>query len=189
MPEESPAHHVRVLRFSVAEFNTVPEKFFEYTPWFTNVVGVTLLAYGVTQPSWGPPYWRLPQSVTSLTIGANTITLPQIQDIMAQLPNLDDLTLSGSLVGEVKGAVVGDGTGLRGKFGGQLRLLGRSASEGVVDMLLGIPTGLHFTHVQIRSPHECLLSTARLVDACAKTLVKLLYTVDGHCKFHPFSWF
>ena len=188
VPKESPAHYVRELFFSVGELDSVPERFFEYTPWFANVERASL-AYGVTQPFRVPPYWRLLPSATSLTTSPNTIVLSRIQNIMTRLPSLDNLMLSGSLLRVDKGAVLGAGTGLRGRFGGQLRLSGWCVSEGVVDMLLEIPTGLHFTDVQIRSTRECLLSTARLVDACAKTLVKLLYTADGHCKSHPFSWF
>jgi len=100
---------------------------------------------------------------------------------MVHLPNLDDLLLWGSLV-----AVGGRtslpriGAILRGRFGGQLGLLGGLASEDVVNMLLEIPTGLRFTEVQIRGTCECLLSVLRLAEACGKTLVKLSYAAPSH---------
>jgi len=53
-------------------------------------------------------------------------------------------------------------------------------------MLLEIPTGLHFTEVQVLSTHECLLSTVMLAEACFQTLVKLAYTVSFHCGYEVF---
>jgi len=56
-----------------------------------------------------------------------------------------------------------------------------------MNMLLEIPTGLRFTEVEIRCFYECFSSAVRLVEACAKTLVKLSHTVVFDCKSHPFS--
>ena len=67
VPEESPAHHVRDLRFSVGGPISVLERFFEHMPWFTNVEGVALSRYNTFKPFWLPSFWRLPQSATSLT--------------------------------------------------------------------------------------------------------------------------
>ena len=189
VPEDSPAHRVRHLLFSIGRYDDVPETFFGYIPWFANVEGVTLSKHEKFHPLWIPPFWRLPESVTSLTVGPHTGTkLVQIRDIMAELPNLDDLSLSGSLLAADSMASPGVGGVLRGRFGGRLRLLRGSACEpGVVDMLLEVPNGLHFTEVQIQSMSECLLSTVRLAEACNKTLVKLSYTVSSYRKSHPSS--
>lgn len=62
------------------------------------------------------------------------------------------------------------------------------ASEGVMNILLEVPTGLRFTEVDIRGRGYCLLSAVTLTEACCKTLVKLSYTVSFFCRFHPFSW-
>jgi len=105
-----------------------------------------------------------------------------------QLPNLDDLSLSGSIVTVDRETLAGIGTALRGRFGGRSRLLKRHADNRVVNMLLEVPTGLNFTEVEIRGTHECLLSTVRLAEACCKTLVKLSYTVSAFCECHPFDW-
>jgi len=179
-PEESPAHFVRDLRVSTGGSDRL---FFEYTPWFTNVERVTLLGDG----EWTPTCWRLPESITSLTMRTDTATLVQIRDILAQLPNLDDLSLSGANYTLNETTSVGIGTVLKGRFGGRLQLLKGYAGMGVVDMLLEVPTGLRFTEVEIRCIHGCLPSTVRLAEVCCKTLVKLSYAVTCYCKFHPFS--
>jgi len=138
---------------------------------------MTLLGQGVHSLQ-APSFLRLPHSVTSLTIVADTVTLVHVRDIMAQLPNLDDLSLSGSLVAVDRRSSPGIETVPRGRFGGKLRLIQGYADESVVNMLLEVPTGLHFTEVDIRGIHECLLSTVRLAEACGKTLVKLSYAVS-----------
>jgi len=133
-----------------------------------------------------PSYGRLPQSVTSLTISVGTTAFVQIQDIMVQLPNLDDLWLSGSSVMLDWRTPPSIGSALKGRFGGQLRLLEGYANTHVMNMLLEVPTGLHFTEVYINATRECLLSTVRLTEACGKTLVKLSYAVSLYGKSHPF---
>ena len=188
VPEESPAHHVRDLHLLVGGRNSVPEQFFEYTPWFTNVERMVLSGDGGLQPLWIPSSWRLPQSVTSLTVKADTVTLALLQVIMGRLPNLDDLSLSGSILAADRRTTPGVKTVLRGRFGGRLRLIEGYASEDVINTLLEIPGGLHFTEVQIRSTRECLPPTVRLAEACAKTLVKFSYTTSFLCKSRPFSW-
>ena len=180
LPEESPAHHVKDLRASIDGSDRL---FFKYTPWFTNLERMTLLGDG----EWTPTRWSLPQSVTSLTIRTDTSSLVQVRNIMAQLPNLNDLSLSGALVPLSRRALTRIGTGLRGRFGGQLRLFEGYAGKDVVDMLLEVPTGLHFTEVQICGTCEGLLPAVRLAEACCKTLVKLSHAVTSHCMSHPFS--
>ena len=189
VPEESPAHLVRDLRLLIGARNSVPETFFGYIPWFKNTEGVSILQDAGSHALWIPSFRGLPQSVTSLTIKADRIFLRQIQNIIMWLPNLDDLVFSGSFVAVERGALLGIGTNLRGRFGGRLRLTGEYSSASLVNVLLEIPTGLHFTEVQIHTTCESLLSTVRLTEACAKTLVKLSYMVDLHGEYHPFSRF
>jgi len=180
-PEESPSHHVRDLCARIGGRNRVPECFFEVIPWFTNVEKVSLLGFGGLSVQ-SPSLWGLPPSVTSLTIKTDMFTLVEIRDLLAWLPNLNDLSLSGYFpVGRVP---LGIGPILRGRFGGGLRLLRGPANEHTANMLLEIPTGLHFTEVEIRCKHKLLPSTARLVDACSKTLVKLLYGITIYGKIH-----
>ena len=185
MPAESPAHHVRALRFSIEGYDNAPE---EFCAWFTNVERVTLSGHGKVQPLWIPSSGCLPQSVTSLTINTNMLSLVQVRDIMGQLQNLDNLSLMGSLVVVPGRAPTGIGMAVRGRFGGELRLAEGYAHEDVMNMLLEVPTGLHFTDVKVLGTHDCILSTVRLVESCGKSLVKLLYTVSPHSKPHPFPW-
>ena len=187
MPEESPARHVRDLHFSLAAYCGAPEKFFEYTPWFTNVDKMSIFGNRGTQRSWIPSFARLPQSVTSLTISSGTIALVQIRDFLLQLPNLDDLSLLGSLVMGDRNALPGVGTALRGRFGGQLRLVGEYAGPDAINIFLEVPTGLSFSEVHIHSIYACLSPTVGLAEACGKTLVKLSYGVTIHGKSLPIS--
>ena len=181
MPEESPAHHVRDIRFSIEMDDYGPEEIFEYTPWFTRVERISLMGDDRTKVLSIPSFWKLPPSVTSLTINALMIAVPQIRSVMARLPDLNDLSLSGSLAAG-RWESPGIETALRGRFGGQLRLMGNLIRTDVVDMLLEIPTGLHFTELQIHSAWERLLPTVRLAEACGETLMKLSYTVSFYRK-------
>ena len=189
VPEECPAHNVRDLRFLVKD-GDVPEKFFKYTPWFTNVK-VTFFGHSRSQPLCIPPLRGLPQSVTSLVINADMISRRQIRDVMEWLPDLDNLSLSGSLLAIDEEASVG--AALRGKSGGKLSLFLCEGRAGVgvtvVEMLLEPSTRLHFTDAQIRTQYEYLHPTVRLAEACAETLVKLFNIVDIHRKSHSFSRF
>ena len=185
--EESPAHLVRHLHLSVETYNSVPEECFDYTSWFTNVERVSMLRrVEIYQWLSLPSFWRLPESATSLTIEGDTaITLKQIRIIMLSLPNLEDLSLSGYPGSRASSE---SGTTLRGRFGGQLQLFYGTACSGIADMLLEVPTGLHFTEVRIRGSNECLLPAVRITEACAKTLVRLSFTISYWRKCHLFSW-
>ena len=189
VPEESPAHYVRHLRFKVGWYHKLPEEFFEHIPWFTNVERMTLSGDGT--PFWMNSFWRSPPSITSVAIDVEAAPM-RVQAIMAQLPNLDSLSLSGLLAPFVAvdwKTSPGIGTILRGRFGGRLRLANGYACEDIMNMLLEIPTGVHFTEVQIGGRHEYLPLTVNLAEACAETLVKLSYTISSYCQFHPFSRF
>ena len=185
VPEESPARHVRDLRFSIGDYHGAPEEFAEHILWFRNAETLTLLGRGVFQPLWRPSPWRFPPSITSLAVRVDTVTLLQIRDIMEQLPNLDDLLLSGSLLVVDGRRLPGAEPALMGRFGGKLRLSKGCPDDDVVDVLLEVPTGLHFADVQICGARECVLSTVRLAEACSMTLVKLSYTAPSFRKSLP----
>ena len=187
VPEEGPARHVRDLQFWCGWCFDAPEKFFEHIPWFTNVRHVTWSGQGELEPlcrvlSFG----RLSQSVTSLDIHMDSVTVLQIRDVMGKLPNLNNLSLSGSLVKVDKDRLKGIGTSLRGKFGGHLRLLKGHADAAIINTLLEVPAGLHFTEVYIHSVEDCLRPTMMLAKACGKSLLKLIYKVDDYGESLPF---
>jgi len=199
MQEKSPAHHVRDLCLEIGQFTRIPEVFFECIPWFTDVdrmyfpgYGGVPLGYGGFSPLWEPSLWKLPRSVTSLTIDTGAVTLVQVRDIMAQLPNLDDLVLS-HFAGEGGRQLEGIGTVLKGRFGGRLVLSGACACEDIINMLLEIPSGLRFSELEIRFTREHLYSSAvRLAEACSKTLTKLSHMVSLVRKSYHFpssGWF
>jgi len=174
---ESPAHYVRELHVWIGGYSHVSKKFFKYAPWFMNAERMFLLGMRT------PLFWRLPQSVTSLTINTDL----GYHGTAAQL-NLDNLSLSGYLIRDAGGVLVGIGTALRGRFGGKLLLHNDCADNDVMNMLLEITSGLRFTAVHIRCGGECLLATLRFVEACSKTLVKLSYMVTLHGKCHSSFW-
>ena len=189
VPQESPVHHhVRDLRFWIGGTCNIPEQFLDYTPWFPNVEIISLLGRGGPPLLRTPLFWRLPLSVTSLIINADVAALTQVRDIMAQLPNLDDLSLTGSLIAGNEGAFPEMRTVLGGRFRGGLLLRLGYADKGVMDMLLGIPTRLHFAKVEIRGTEKCLLSTVRLVEACCDTLVQLAFIASPYGRSYSFSW-
>jgi len=191
--EDSPAHLVRDLRIEIKQPASIPGKLFECISWFTNVERISLLGPwgyplgGRFPPLCEPSFWKLPRSVTSLTVTI-AITLVQVRDIVAQLPNLDDLVLT-KFAEEDRTKLPVTGTGLKGTFGGRLILCGPCVREGIINMLLETPSGLHFAELEIYCTRNCLPSSAvRLAEACGKTLVKLSHTVRLHsnCKSYPF---
>ena len=180
VPEKSPAYYVKELQFlfPVWRFDAL-ERFFDYLPWFVNATTVSwkgqadlwlfhqILSFGT-----------LSRSLTSLSLERSAISVLQIRDIMARLDNLDDLRLSGLLVKIDKDRLCGIGTALRGRFRGRLTLLGELVDSDIADMLLEVPTGLHFTEIYIRATRHNLRSVVKLSEACGTNLTKLTYLVD-----------
>ena len=119
--EESPAHYVRALRISIEGINWFPDEFLEHAPRFTNVRKLSLFGGEDCLVSRLPSLWRLPESVTSLTIiASNGVSLVPILDIMARLPNLDDLSLRSFVIPADTSALPVIGMVPRGRFGGKL---------------------------------------------------------------------
>jgi len=173
--EESPSHYVRAIHIWTGGTQCVPEKLSEYASWFPNTEKMCLV--GNAEGSTLPPY-----SCLEYTGG---VTLVQVRDVMAQLPNLHDLSLSMFLVAADSRELPGIGTVLRGRFGGKLSLCGQYADKDTINMLLEVPSGLRFTEVRISCTCDCLLSTVRLVEACGDTLVKLSHMINVDGKSHP----
>ena len=190
VPEQSPAHYVRDLHIWAERYGWAPENFFEHTPRFINVRSIRISGLEKDSVYWIPLRWRLPECITSLTIDSNEVTLLEIRDIMARLPNLDNLELPGPLFPADRTELLGIGTVLRGRFGGRLRLRNVCYdSKDIVNMLLEIPTGLRFTEIGVDCARQCLPSVVTLVESCCQTIAKLSHMVTSDCKSHPFSWF
>ena len=127
--------------------------------------------------------------MTSLAVNSSEITLMQFRDLMAQLPNLDNLSLSGPLDAADRTQLPGIGAVVRGKFGGRLMFSRSGGYDGgdIVNMLLEIPSGLHFTEMEFDATCKGLPSAVRLAEVCAKTVVKLSYRVETYGKSHHLS--
>ena len=151
-PEQSPARHVRRIHLNFTGSDDVLHKIAERIQGFTNLKSINVSKDRERQPMWMPLLVGLPQSVTSLRIMENLITLRQIREIITQLPNLNDLYLSGALTMTDRNNAQGIGKTLTAKFGGRLRLCPVDSlvcfDMDIVNMLLEIPTGLHFTYVR-----------------------------------------
>lgn len=182
VPDRSPTRHVRRLHLSLGGDRFAPEELFKRVQGFTNLKEIIISEDGdIGQSWWGPSFGRLPQSVTSLTINVKA-TLLQIRDIMTELPNLDDLSLSGSLSTMDGVWPRRIGLALRGRFGGKLKLHGLDGGHGtdIVNMLLEAPDGLHFSEVDIHSTSNCLPSIVKLAEACGQALLRLSHIIDYH---------
>ena len=175
VPEESPAYYVKDLRFSLGAHFGGPKEFVEHTPWFTNAEKLTVTVDTAFRPIDIPFFARLPQSPTSLTMEALSCQneFVHMLDVMAQLPNLENVTVSGNFV--VRVGKPRPATAPRGRFGGELRIRNGQTEKSFVNLLLEVPTGLHFTKIHVHPDCACLLQTVRLVEACCETLVELTY--------------
>ena len=173
--EQSPGHHVKRIYINPRETDHVLPKIIERFHGFPKLKMIAVSRDGGRCASWTSQFVGLPQFVTSLYLMEESITLRQIRDVINQLPNLDDLRLTGAIPVTDRNEVRGIGTTLTAKFCGRLEFcsLNPGCSDGdIVNMLLEVPTGLHFKDVHSRA---CLSSTVRVVEACSKTLVKLVY--------------
>ena len=124
VPEVSPSHHVRDLRVWLGGEDSAPENLFELVQWFPNVEKISLMGYEGDLSLRRTSLWKLPPSITTLAVDTDAITLVQVWDVIAKLPNLDNLSLSGSPTAVDRRELPGIGTVLRGRFGGKLTLCG-----------------------------------------------------------------
>ncbi|KAF9781680.1 hypothetical protein BJ322DRAFT_1220464 [Thelephora terrestris] len=178
IPEQTPAHHVRDLCLSLGGLHDAPDDFFRRIRWFAGVRKLTVLGKDMELRK----RRRYMPSVACSPFNHLTATVLQIRDVMAQLQNLNDLALSGTLGAVDRSNLQKIRTGLRGDFRGQLRLLKMPADDlgDIINMLLEILNGLQFPEVEIHSVNGCLLPSASLAEACGGTLTKLSYTVENH---------
>ena len=185
VPEQSPGHHVRSICINFGGSGPVLRKIIKRIQGFTNLKTITVYMDRGGRALWTSHFVGLPQSVTSLRLMENSISLRQIREVITQLPNLDDLYLSGALSVTDKNQIRGIGTTLTAKFRGRLQLCTVSpgcSHTDIVNMLLEVPTGLHFTDVH---SWACVSSTVRIVEACSKTLMKLVYVIYSEGESAP----
>ena len=94
-----PGYHVWNLWLLLTGCRSVPRQFFERIQWFTILKRINVLSNGGNRPRRMLSFVGFPESVTSLDVNAIAITILQLRDAMVQLPNLNNLTLSGALCG------------------------------------------------------------------------------------------
>ena len=105
------------------------------------------------------------------------IPLDQIHATLARLPSLNDLTLDGVLSdGEFP---LEFGSALEGDFHGALRLHIGLTHRDVFNMLTNIPTGLHFTKVDIVMDGKFFSNVVKLVEACKYSIRSLRLVPQG----------
>ena len=119
---------------------------------------------------------RILPTVRYLRIKDKQIPLDRIHVTIARLPNLDGLMLAGIFARRD----FPFGNAPRRDFRGALRLHGDLARGDVFNMLMNIPTGLHFTKLDIvRVDGKYFQDALRLVEACKHSLQKLRFIPEG----------
>jgi len=173
LPEHSPAHFVRALHLlPIPESNTASH-LAKHILCFSKIEELYLEP---AKPSLLATLPRILPTVRYLRIKDKEIPLDQIHMILARLPSLDSLMLAG--IFPKMDFPFGDAP--RGDFRGALRLHGDLARGDVFNMLMNIPTGLHFTKLDIvRVDGKYFQDALRLVEACKHSLQKLRFIPEG----------
>jgi hypothetical protein len=175
-PSVSPAAYTCEMRIHLAS-DATPTHLAEYMPYFSNVRDLTLIGGGCENREWVSSIGKLPTSVRSLTMKFVSVTNAQVFDVMEQLPNLDDFSLSTFKGGDFP---AGAGEILRGRYGGKLELLVEDFHASIVRSLLEAPEGLGFKSIKaLCSTGDDLLVYVDLVAACRDTLADLDISVSA----------
>jgi len=161
-----------------------PIQLTEYMPYFSNVLDLTLVGGRCETREWISSIGRLPTSIRSLTMKFVSVTNAQVLEIMGQLPNLNDLSLSTVKGG---GSPAGVGEILRGRYSGKLELLLKEDFHAsIARSLLETSEGLGFKSIKAFSNTEDDFPVyADLVNACRDTLADLDITVSAEAVIIP----
>jgi len=164
------------MRIHIA--SDTPTQLAEYMPYFSDVRDLTLIGGRCHKHEWISGIGRLPTSICSLTMQFVSVTNVQVLEIMEQLPNLDDLSLS-----TFKGASFPAEAGeiLRGRYGGKLDLLlMEDFHASIVRSLLKAPEGLGFKSIKaFCNTGDDFPAYVDLVATCRDTLVDLDISVSA----------
>ena len=176
VPEESPAHYLKNISVWFGDDILVPEEFWKYTEWFANVDMLCLLLFEELPPLRKPSFWRLPRSRTSFAINTDAAILVRVQDITARLSDLDELSLSGSLIAMDRRELSG--------FGERLIVYGGCDAHDTAGLCLKILSWPRPTELLIYCTRKHLPSAVGLAEACCKALVKLSHEVVSNGRSH-----
>ncbi|KAF9781847.1 hypothetical protein BJ322DRAFT_1162006 [Thelephora terrestris] len=175
-PSTCPAAYTHEMRIHLAP--SAPIQLAEYMPYFSNVRDLTLIGGRCEVRDWIPSLGRLPTSIRSLTMKFASITNAQVLEIMEQLPNLDDISLSAF---REAGLTAEAGEILRGRYSGKLDLLlMEDFHAGIVRSLLKAPEGLGFRSIKaLCNTEDDFPVYVDLVASCQDTLVDLDISVSA----------
>lgn len=181
-PQTSPASYAREMRIHIS--SEAPIRLSEYMRYFSNVRDLTLIGGRCENHDWILSLGRLPRSIRSLTMKFAAITNAQVFEIMEQLPDLDDLSLSA-----FKGAGLTPEAGeiLKGRYSGKLDLLLMDEFHaGIVRSLLNAPEGLGFRSIKaLCNTEDDFPVYVDLVASCQDTLVDLDISVSSEAIVAP----
>ena len=104
---------------------------------------------------------------------------------MAQLPDLDDLTLSGYLIPMARISFQGSEQPLCADSVDDCYSATDMLARMSTSWLLEVPPGLRFAEVDVYCTRKHLPLAVRPAQACDKTLLKLLHTVIFYGRSHP----
>lgn len=181
-PSTSPAPYAREMRIHIS--SEAPMRLSEYMPYFSHVRDLTLIGGRCENRDWILSLGQLPPSIRSLTMKFASITNAQVFEIMEQLPNLDDLSLSAF---KGAGLTLEAGEILKGRYNGKLDLLLMDDFHaGIVRSLLNAPEGLGFRSIKaLCNTEDDFPVYVDLVASCQDTLVDLDISVSSEAIITP----
>ena len=161
VPEHSPAHRARALRLRLSPDQDALSHFAKHIPYFSSIQVLSL------EPISCDLLTTLPQTLPAVHyphVKGSGITLDAIHAAMMRLPGLNSLSDGCFSNTELP---LGVENLPKGEFHRVLKLHAGLAHRDVFNMLTNIPTGLHFTRVDIAKVDGNFFSDAlTLVKAC-----------------------
>jgi len=175
-PTNSPTHHARTLTIGDFNFATAADGCFIST--FCGIVRLHVLIrelYHRRIPL--APLYGLSPVIRSLRVGAISCNLSEIFDLICSFPLLEDLSLFSSThdIGDEGWNAPSTSPRLTGAL--KLRMSG--GIQSTTSLLLGLPSGIHFTKIAVSwNDEEDVRWTMCLVSRCSSTLESLYITND-----------
>jgi len=181
-PANSPAHHARTLELTIDDLNSTTAADGCFISTFCGVVYLHVGARGPYRheiplvPSYG-----ISPVIRSLCVNSTSFKLSEIFDLICSLPLLEDLSLISFI--HDHGDEGWNAPSTSPKLTGSLKLIMLGGIHSVASLLLGLPSGIHFTKIAVSwNNEEDAKWTMCLVSRCSSTL-ESLYITNGICVF------
>jgi hypothetical protein len=173
-PSNSPAHYTRSLR--IVRLKVIAVAISDARPWalsFHRVVDMHVITIGVNDRHLSSTQLHgLFPTLKSLRIPYSPpLPLPEVLDFVCSFPLLEDLSLCSASLRNEENDDEWNAPPTSPKFTGSLLLSG--SNRGITRKLLGLPGGLHFSKIRVRSPIGEGDLTKELVSTCSDTLESL----------------